>query len=403
MASDVLFTPFTFKGLTLPNRIVMAPMTRSFSPGGIATDDVAAYYRRRAENQVGLIVTEGTGVNRPASLNDPGVPRFHGDKELAAWGKVSDEVHKADGLIAPQLWHVGGVKTRSEDWTPPGPYDSPSGLSRPEKKFGEPMSDSDVADAIRAFADAAAAAKALGFDAIELHGAHGYLIDQFFWDGTNVREDAYGAKDLPGRARFASDILKAVRKAVGPDYPVIIRISQWKQQDYDVKLAPTPKALEAWLGALVEAGADVLHCSQRRFWEPEFEGSDLNFAGWAKKVTGAPTITVGSVGLSGEFIAAFAGEGSQPASIDKLERMLDRGDFDMVAVGRALLQDPEWVVKIREGRHDELTAFDRELIQGAEYDLREKTEVLSPALMYEAFNDTWHERAPLKSLYDFLK
>ncbi|MBU1374834.1 MAG: NADH:flavin oxidoreductase [Alphaproteobacteria bacterium] len=359
MASDVLFTPFTFKGLTLPNRIVMAPMTRSFSPGGIATDDVAAYYRRRAENQVGLIVTEGTGVNRPASLNDPGVPRFHGDKELAAWGKVSDEVHKADGLIAPQLWHVGGVKTRSEDWTPPGPYDSPSGLSRPEKKFGEPMSDSDVADAIRAFADAAAAAKALGFDAIELHGAHGYLIDQFFWDGTNVREDAYGAKDLPGRARFASDILKAVRKAVGPDYPVIIRISQWKQQDYDVKLAPTPKALEAWLGALVEAGADVLHCSQRRFWEPEFEGSDLNFAGWAKKVTGAPTITVGSVGLSGEFIAAFAGEGSQPASIDKLERMLDRGDFDMVAVGRALLQDPEWVVKIREGRHDELTAFDR--------------------------------------------
>jgi 2,4-dienoyl-CoA reductase-like NADH-dependent reductase (Old Yellow Enzyme family) len=268
-------------------------------------------------------------------------------------------VHKAGGLIAPQLWHVGAVKSRSEDWTPPGPYDSPSGLSRPEKQFGEPMSDADVADAIRAFADAAAEAKRLGFDAIELHGAHGYLIDQFFWDGTNVREDAYGSKDLPGRARFASDILKAVRKAVGPDYPVIIRISQWKQQDYEVKLAQDPKALEAWLGALVEAGADVLHCSQRRFWEPEFEGSDLNFAGWAKKVTGVPTITVGSVGLSGEFIAAFAGEGSQPASIDKLERMLDRGDFDMVAVGRALLQDPEWVVKIREGRHDELSAFDR--------------------------------------------
>lgn len=359
MASDVLFTPFTFKGLTLPNRIVMAPMTRSFSPGGIATDDVAAYYRRRAENQVGLIVTEGTGVNRPASLNDPNVPRFHGEAELAAWGKVADEVHKVRGLIAPQLWHVGAVKTRSEDWTPPGPYDSPSGLSRPEEAFGQPMTDAEVADAIRAFADAAAEAKRLGFDAVELHGAHGYLIDQFFWDGTNVREDAYGAKDLPGRARFAGDILRAVRKAVGPDYPVIIRISQWKQQDYAVKLAQTPKALEAWLGALVEAGADILHCSQRRFWEPEFEGSDLNFAGWAKKITGVPTITVGSVGLSGEFIAGFAGERSEPASIEGLERMLDRGDFDLVAVGRALLQDPEWVVKIREGRHDELSAFDR--------------------------------------------
>jgi 2,4-dienoyl-CoA reductase-like NADH-dependent reductase (Old Yellow Enzyme family) len=359
MASDVLFTPFTFKGLTLPNRVVMAPMTRSFSPGGVATEEVAAYYRRRAESQVGLIITEGTGVDRPASLNDPNIPRFHGEAELAAWKRVVDEVHAGGGLIAPQLWHVGAVRSRSETWQPPGPYDSPSGYSSPGKQFGEPMSEEEVADAIRAFADAAANAKALGFDAIELHGAHGYLIDQFFWDGTNVREDAYGSKELPGRARFAADILRAVRKAVGPDYPVIIRVSQWKQQDFTVKLAHDPKALEAWLGPLVEAGADIIHCSQRRFWEPEFEGSDLNFAGWTKKITGVPTITVGSVGLSGDFIGGYAGEKSEPASLDRLEEMLDRGDFDMVAVGRALLQDPEWVVKIREGRHAELSAFDR--------------------------------------------
>jgi 2,4-dienoyl-CoA reductase-like NADH-dependent reductase (Old Yellow Enzyme family) len=359
MASDVLFTPFTFKGLTLPNRVVMAPMTRSFSPGGVATEEVAAYYRRRAESQVGLIITEGTGVDRPASLNDPNIPRFHGEAELAAWKRVVDEVHAGGGLIAPQLWHVGAVRSRSETWQPPGPYDSPSGYSSPGKQFGEPMSEEEVADAIRAFADAAANAKALGFDAIELHGAHGYLIDQFFWDGTNVREDAYGSKELPGRARFAADILRAVRKAVGPDYPVIIRVSQWKQQDFTVKLAHDPKALEAWLGPLVEAGADIIHCSQRRFWEPEFDGSDLNFAGWTKKITGVPTITVGSVGLSGDFIGGYAGEKSEPASLDRLEEMLDRGHFDMVAVGRALLQDPEWVVKIREGRHAELSAFDR--------------------------------------------
>ena len=359
MASDVLFSPFTFKGLTLPNRVVMAPMTRSFSPNGVATEDVAAYYRRKAENQVGLIITEGTGVDRPASLNDPNIPRFHGEAELAAWKRVVDETHAGGGLIAPQLWHVGAVRTRSETWQPPGPYDSPSGLSRPESKFGEGMTEEEVADAIRAFADGAAAAKALGFDAIELHGAHGYLIDQFFWDGTNVREDAYGSRELTGRARFAGDILRAVRKAVGPDYPVIIRISQWKQQDFNVKLAADPKALEAWLGVLVDGGVDVIHCSQRRFWEPEFEGSDLNFAGWAKKLTGLPTITVGSVGLSGEFIAAYGGEKSEPASLDRLEAMLDRGDFDMVAVGRALLQDPQWVTKIREGRHAELEAFDR--------------------------------------------
>ena len=115
----------------------------------------------------------------------------------------------------------------AQNWSPPGAYDSPSGLSRPEKKFGEPMSEEDIADAIRAFADAALAAKRLGFDAVELHGAHGYLIDQFFWEGTNRREDAYGGKDLPGRARFAADIVRAVRKSVGagfsdlaPDQPV---------------------------------------------------------------------------------------------------------------------------------------------------------------------------------------
>jgi len=363
MASiDALFAPFDMKGLRLPNRVVMAPMTRSFSPGGVATGDVAAYYRRRAENEVGLIITEGTGVARPASLNDPDIPRFHGEAELAAWKTVVDAVHAGGGLIAPQLWHVGAVRTRSETWTPPGPYDSPSGLSSPGKKFGEGMTDAEVADAISAFARAARDAKALGFDAIELHGAHGYLIDQFFWAGVNQRDDAFGGPSIAERSRFAAEILKAVRAEVGPDYPVIIRISQWKQQDFNARLAETEAEMAAWLGALVDASADVLHCSQRRFWEPEFEGSDLNFAGWAKKLTGKPTITVGSVGLSGDFIAGFAGESSNPASLDELLRRLDRGDFDLVAVGRALLQDPEWARTVHEGRNDDLKPFTRDAL-----------------------------------------
>jgi 2,4-dienoyl-CoA reductase-like NADH-dependent reductase (Old Yellow Enzyme family) len=359
LSTDALFQPFALKSLTLPNRIVMAPMTRSFSPGGVATSDVAAYYRRRAEGGVGLIISEGTGVNRPASLNDPDVPRFHGEAELAAWKTVIDEVHAAGGKMAPQLWHVGAVRTRSETWAPAGPYDSPSGLSRPDKKFGEGMGDADIADAIAAFATAAANAKALGFDAVELHGAHGYLIDQFFWGGTNVRTDGWGGQGIAERSRFAVEILKAVRAAVGEDYPVIIRISQWKQQEYTAKLAHDPKEMEAWLAPMAAAGADAFHCSQRRFWEPEFDGSDLNFAGWAGKLTGLPTITVGSVGLSGEFVAAFGGESSQPASLDELMRRLERGDFDLVAVGRAILQDPDWVAKVQGGRMDELQSFER--------------------------------------------
>ena len=362
MSTDGLFSPFQFKSLKLKNRIVMAPMTRSFSPGGVPTQDVAAYYKRRAAADVGFIISEGTGVNRPASLNSPDVPRFHGDAELAGWQRVIDEVHAVGGVMAPQLWHVGAVKTRHESWSPSGNYDSPSGLSRPGKKLGEAMADHEIADAIAAFAQAAADAQRLGFEAVELHGAHGYLIDQFFWEGTNERADPFGGPSLAERSEFAAAILRATREVVGPAYPIIIRLSQWKQQDYSVRLANSPDEMQEWLGRLVDAGADIFHCSQRRFWEPEFgaDGSDLNFAGWAKKLTGKPSITVGSVGLSGDFVAGFQEEGSEPTPLDELLRRLDRGEFDLVGVGRALLQDPLWATKVKEGRSDELLPFRRE-------------------------------------------
>jgi 2,4-dienoyl-CoA reductase-like NADH-dependent reductase (Old Yellow Enzyme family) len=362
-----LFQGFRLKGLALRNRIVMAPMTRFFAPGGVVTKEVAQYYGRRAAADVGLIISEGVGVDRPASLNHPNAPRFEGRMEQAAWKRVIEEVHAAGGVMAPQLWHVGAVggsrRGAVGDWTPAAAFESPSGLAAADRAMGGAMSEEDVADAIQAFASGAASAQRLGFDAVELHGAHGYLIDQFFWDVTNRREDAYGGVALAGRARFAADILREVRAAVGPEFPIIIRLSQWKQQDYGVKLAAAPRELEQWLAPLVDAGADVIHCSQRRFWEPEFDGSDLNFAGWTKKLTGLPTITVGSVGLTGEFIAAYAGEASQPASLDELMRRLDRGDFDLVAVGRALLQDPDWVRKVRDGRSEELMPFRREAME----------------------------------------
>ena len=358
MSVDALFQPFQVKSLKMPNRIVMAPMTRSFSPGGIPTDDVAAYYRRRAEGGVGLIVTEGTVVDRPAARNDANVPVFHGEA-LPQWKKVVDEVHAAGGLIAPQIWHVGSARGQGADWSPLGRVDSPSGFTTPGKRGLEPMTEEDIADTIAAFGRAARAAKDLGFDAVEIHGAHGYLIDQFFWSGLNDRTDRWGGPSIGERARFGAEVVKAVREGVGEDMALILRLSQWKQQDFDARIAETPDQMSEWLTPLSEAGVDVFHCSQRRFWEPEFEGSDLNFAGWAKTLTGKPTITVGSVGLDGEFIAAFGGAGSKPASLDGLIKRLEAGEFDMVAVGRALLADPQWVHKIRDGRMDELKDFDR--------------------------------------------
>jgi 2,4-dienoyl-CoA reductase-like NADH-dependent reductase (Old Yellow Enzyme family) len=139
-------------------------------------------------------------------------------------------------------------------------------------------------------------------------------------------------------------------------------LSQWKTQDYTYKLENTPQEMEAWLQPLAEAGVDIFHCSQRRFWEPEYAGSDLNFAGWAKRLTGKATITVGSIGLSGEFMAAFRGESTQSSSLDELLRRMDRGDFDLAAFGRSLLADPHWVEKTRDDRMNELKGFTKEAL-----------------------------------------
>ncbi|RZJ78287.1 MAG: NADH:flavin oxidoreductase [Flavobacterium sp.] len=362
MNTDSLFQSFSLKSLNIKNRIVMAPMTRSFSPNGVPTNEVANYYQKRAEGEVGLILTEGTVIDRVASSNDPNIPHFYGTQALDGWQNVVDKVHGAGGSIAPQIWHMGVMDNHHSGWVPSQPFEGPSGLNRPGFNNGNTMTEKDIADAIIAYGKAAADAKRLGFNSVEIHGAHGYLIDQFFWEGTNERSDIYGGRTLAERSRFGIEVVKEVRRQVGEDFAVILRLSQFKPSAYDNKLAKTPQEMEAWLNPLADAGVDIFHCSQRRFWEPEFEGSDLNFAGWAKKLSGKATITVGSVGLTGEFLAAFAGESSAPSSLDELLRRMDRGDFDLVAVGRPLLADPNWVSKIKENRTEELKGFTKDAL-----------------------------------------
>ncbi|NML59428.1 NADH:flavin oxidoreductase [Chryseobacterium cheonjiense] len=347
MSTESLFTPFKYKNLELKNRIVMAPMTRAQSDNGVPTQQIADYYARRAAAEVGLILSEGTVINRPASKNMQNIPDFYGTAALNGWKNVIDAVHENGGKMGPQIWHVGDTRS-----TPDYPA--------VEMEKASTMTLEDIQDTIAQFAASAKSAKDLGFDVIEIHGAHGYLIDQFFWDGTNTRTDEYGGKTIKERSRFAVDVVKAIRAAVGEDFTIIIRLSQWKQQDYSVKLAHTPEEMEEWLLPLKDAGVDIFHCSQRRFWEPEFEGSDLNFAGWAKKITGQPTITVGSVGLEGDFMAAFGGQGTEKADLTELTKRLERGDFDLVAVGRALLQDPEWAKKVKEQNTEALLDFSAE-------------------------------------------
>jgi 2,4-dienoyl-CoA reductase-like NADH-dependent reductase (Old Yellow Enzyme family) len=355
-STESLFTPVTINGLRVPNRVVMAPMTRAASPGGVPGPDVAAYYRRRAEGGVGLILTEGTWIPHPAAGFTPRVPRFHGEDALAGWQRVAEEVHAAGGRIFPQLWHVGANLSPGDAPGPDVVPVSPSGIGRPAGTPSRTMTEADIEAVVGAYAQAAADARTLGFDGIELHGAHGYLIDQFINPETNQRTDAYGG-DITGRTRFAVEIVREIRRRTAPDFPIVLRYSQWKLHDYSAKPFGSPGELAALLGPLVDAGVDAFDCSTRRYWEPEFEGSPLNLAGWTKKLTGLPTITVGSVTLANELMSGLPQ--ADTTGIDDLLDRLARGEFDLVAVGRALIANPSWADIVRTGELHRLQPYDR--------------------------------------------
>ncbi len=361
-AADALSRPFSVRGLTARNRIAMAPMTRQFSPDGVPGQDVADYYTRRAAADVGLIITEGTYVDHDSAGTSYRVPRFHGEAALDGWAHVADSVHRAGGAIIPQLWHVGVTRAEGAGPVPEAEPVGPSGVALNGEAKGRAMTQKDLDDVIAAFADAAAAAERLGFDGAELHGAHGYLIDQFLWSGTNRRTDAYGG-DLVARTRFAAEIVAACRAAVSDAFPLFFRMSQWKADAYEAKLAATPQELDDLITPLAEAGVDVFHASTRRYWLPEFEGSDLNLAGWVKKISGRPTLTVGSVGLDGDFFSAFQGNDSNVTGIEQLLDRMERDEFDMVAVGRALIADPAWAAKTLNGRTGDITPFAAEMLK----------------------------------------
>jgi 2,4-dienoyl-CoA reductase-like NADH-dependent reductase (Old Yellow Enzyme family) len=203
----------------------------------------------------------------------------------------------------------------------------------------------------------------MGCDGIEIHGAHGYLLDQFFWSATNQRSDRYGG-GLQQRGRFGIELVQECRRRVGPAFPILLRFSQWKQLDYDAKLFTAPGELAEFLRPLVDAGVDIFHCSTRRFWDAAFAGSDLTLAGWTRRLSGRPTIAVGSVTLGNDFKSA---QGKQFAAIDqgaidRLEDFLARGEFDLVAVGRALLANPDWVRTVAESGADALRPFSRDML-----------------------------------------
>lgn len=364
-----LFQPLTIRGVTLKNRIVMSPMTRGFSPDGIPDVDVAAYYRRRAEGEAGLIITEGVGIDHSSALGEAGlgensIPVLFGNEALAGWRWVVSEVHAAGGVIFPQLWHMGVMKEPGTGPYPDAPAMRPSGLWGPSGRLTSanpdymervatptrPMTDKEIAETIAAYARSAASAQAVGFDGIAIHGAHGYLIDTFLWAETNLRRDQWGGSRQQ-RSRYAVEVIKAIRASIGKDMPISFRFSQWKQQDFKARLAENPDELAEILVPLAEAGVDMFEASTRYYDRAEFPetGSQLNLAGWARRLTGKVTMTVGGVGINKGFYDTMKGQQSSVADLTPLMERFNQEEFDLVGIGRAILHDPLWPQKIRTG------------------------------------------------------
>lgn len=360
------FQPLRIRGVELQNRIVMSPMTRGFCPDGVPTDDVVAYYRRRAEGGAGLIVTEGVAVDHPAAAGDAGlgedsIPLLGDAPTVEGWRKVVDAVHAAGGKIIPQLWHQGVLRKPGTGAHPEVASVSPSGIWGPlgrmssidpksipaDPKVGEPMTDAQIEEAIDAFVRSAANAMEAGFDGIALHGAHGYLLDNFLWEGTNQRTDRWGGSRAR-RSEFPAEIVRRIRAVIGEDLPIFFRFSQWKQQDFRATLADNPEELREVLQPLADAGVDVFDASVRYYNKAAFEGDPANLAGVAKRVTGKLSMTVGGVGINSGMY-----DRDKPAKVvTDLTPLVERfkaGEFDLVAVGRAIIGDPEWAKKFRAG------------------------------------------------------
>ena len=340
-----LFQAGDIGGLDLACRIVTAPMTRvSAAAGGLATGQMQAHYRAFAEGGFPLIISEGTYTDKEHSqgyLNQPGITD---QAQIDAWARVTEAVHGAGGRIFQQLMHAGALSqhndyvdgTRAPSSIQPvgemaknyfgdGPYQTPAALTTGE-----------IEKIKAAFSQAAENAVAAGFDGIEIHGANGYLLHQFFSTATNRRDDAYGGS-AENRARFHAEILAAAKAGAG-GVPVGMRLSQMAVNNFEHVWEGGADDARALFSTMDANGADYLHINSVPAFKPVFDG-DRTLAAHAREYFSGPVIACGGM--------------SDAAAADG---MIGAGDADFVAMARGALADPGWPNKIAAG--DEPRTFD---------------------------------------------
>ena len=336
---DHLFDALRIGRMALRNRLAVAPMTRvSATDGGCATERMSRYYAAFAEGGFGLVITEGIYTDKAYSQGYLHQPGLSDDVQRDAWATVINGVHKGGARMVAQLMHAGALsqgnpyRSRTAGPSAVRPKGQQMTFYRGEGNYPLPqsMDEVEIAEAIHAFADAAARAKHAGFDGVEIHGANGYLLDQFLTEGTNLRNDRYGG-DVERRLRLIVEVTQAVRAAVGPEFTVGLRISQGKVNDFTHKWRNAENDAALIFGKLGTLAIDYIHTTEFEAWQSAF-GNGASLAALARLHTGFPVIANGSL--------------HDPVRATDL---IVSGQADVVSLGRGALTHPDWPVRVLNG------------------------------------------------------
>ncbi len=339
--SSKLFEPITIGAWNLRSRTAMAPMTRCFADDGtgVVGDNVVEYYRRRANDGIGLIITEGIVIS-PRAKGNPGVPGIYTQAQIDAWKKVTDAVHAEGGTIIAQIWHVG----RASHHTIAGnlPPQAPSAIRAEGKvsRFGEPfdvpeeMSIEDIKEVIQQYTQAAKNAIEAGFDGVEVHGAHGYLIDQFNSDISNQRTDRYGG-DLANRLTFMKEVLTNVIAAIGTDR-TLIRFSALKIDQPHYMWDDPETAIQTFIEAFKQVGITMIHPSTMEFTKKIADEKTMHQL--VRKYWDGVIVGVGDI------------------NPETAEAALTERTIDIAAFGRPLIANPDFLHRLKNG--EDLITYD---------------------------------------------
>jgi 2,4-dienoyl-CoA reductase-like NADH-dependent reductase (Old Yellow Enzyme family) len=333
MEDSIVFSPFQIKKFTFRNRLGVAPMTRlSSSVDGIPRQDVFDFLVRRAQNGSSVVFTEAIVTDYESSQGYPNQSRMTTQRQIDAWGTVVDNIHDHGGVAVMQMFHCGRMAW--PEVNPAGRSIAPSRLAPKQENplTGQPyplpdvMSQFDIDHVINGFVETAKGAVAAGFDGVEVHGAHGYLICQFLSSYSNQRDDNYGGS-MENRFRLAHEVLQSVALVVPDDRLLTFRISNWGIADMQVSLFESASEWQEMISLLVQEPIDAISLSTYNFRDKAF-GTDLNMAQLTREVTPLPLMICGQI-----YDLASAEEALASA--------------DIALSSKSTLLNPDWVSDVR--------------------------------------------------------